>query len=243
MADRVLNFSEFQGKYSVDREQDSAAAYDEMSKASDNFQEGFDEDTYEETPIGAKRPISSGESTPPQPGEMGAPSFNHDSGIESPDEEEPAEEEEINPTYGQVDSNDSGNPEDEDEEEDGDEDEEEEDEEEDGDDDEDANESMRWGSSKGVVLESFHSFSNRSGQPRDYDSISNSIEFEDLDLEDEDDEGMICWVKCQSCGSKKEIEPGHDPFHPRNIDDSDSWWQGSEYGMQCGCNMELGCNM
>ncbi len=245
MADRVLNFSEFQGKYSVDKEQDAAAAYDEMSKASDNFQEGFDEDTYEENPIGAKRPISNGESTPPQPGEDGAPSFNSESGIESPDEIEDSKQESEdetveNPTFGQYNSDDSGNPEEDEEEDDEDDEEDDEEEEEEDDEDDDANESLKLGSNKGIVLESFRDFEASSSQPKDYDSISNSIEFEDFPEESKE---MECWVRCQSCGDKKSIKAGHDPFHKNNVEDQNSWWQGSEYGMQCGCNMELGCNM
>ena len=34
-----------------------------------------------------------------------------------------------------------------------------------------------------------------------------------------------------------DIPAGHDPFAEENIDDPDHWWQGHEFGMQCGCNM------
>ena len=281
MADRVLNFSEFQTKYSQESEQDSAAALSNFSAAADNFSTGFDDSTYDEAPLGPKRPIASGEMTPAQPGDMGAPKFNSSatSGMEFPDEEEESdepiegEEGEVNPTYGAYDYEDGGNPEDEEgeEEEDEDEDEEEEDEDEDeegeeeeDEDEEEANESRSWYRSRGLV-ESFDAFSTRGGQPKEYDKISNEIELIDFsDPDDEegdydadywqddedvpmphDDEGIPlsmhsdddCYAYCKSCGSKKMLEPGDKPYGTMNQMDPDSWWQGTELGMQCGCNM------
>jgi hypothetical protein len=251
MADRVLNFSEFQSKYSEETEQDAAAAYSDMSTAADNFSDGFDEDTYEENPIGPKRPVASGEDTPVQPGEAGAPAFdpNATSGTEFPDEEEvvdDSEETEVNPVYGEYDEDGGGNPEEEDEDIDEDEeDEEDEDEEDEEDEDEESNESFSWGKR---VVESFHEFSTSNRHGGEYDTISDEIElidFDDSDYEDDhqrddqhdhqhDDE---CFVKCKACGQTKVIEPGDKPYGVMNQTDPDSWWQGMELGMQCGCNM------
>jgi hypothetical protein len=269
MADRVLNFSEFQNKYSEESEQDSAVALSNFSTAADSFSAGFDDSTYDEAQLGPKRPISSAEKTPVQPGEAGAPKFNSSatSGTEFPDEaedEEGEEETDVNPTYGAYDYEDGGNPEDDEEEdEDKENDEEEEDEdkendeeeddeeEEDEEDDEETNESRLWNRSKGLV-ESFDTFSNRGGQPREYDDISKEfelIDFSDSDDEDydadywQDDEDVViphdddCYVYCKSCGSKKMLEPGDKPYGTMNQMDPDSWWQGTELGMQCGCNM------
>lgn len=252
MADRVLNFSEFQTKYSQESEQDSAAALDNFSAAADNFSTGFDDSTYDEAPLGPKRPIASGEMTPVQPGDDGAPKFdsNATSGMEFPDDEESdenieGEEGEVNPTYGAYDYEDGGNPEDEE----GSENEEEEDEneeEEDEDENEEANESKSWYRNRGLV-ESFDTFSTRGGQPKEYDRISDEIELIDFsDSNDErgdydsdhwQDDDDDCYTYCKSCGSKKMLEPGDKPYGTMNQMDPDSWWQGTELGMQCGCNM------
>jgi len=271
MADRVLNFSEFQNKYSEESEQDSAVALSNFSTAADSFSAGFDDSTYDEAQLGPKRPISSAEKTPVQPGEAGAPKFNSSatSGTEFPDEAEDEEETDVNPTYGAYDYEDGGNPEDDEDEEEeedkeGDEEEDEkEDEKEDEDKEEETNESRLWNRSKGLV-ESFDTFSNRGGQPREYDDISKEfelIDFSDSDDEDydadywKDDEDVVipyddeglplsghshdddCYVYCKSCGSKKMLEPGDKPYGTMNQMDPDSWWQGTELGMQCGCNM------
>lgn len=246
MADRVLNFSEFQGKYSEETAQDVAASLSDFSTASDNFASGFDETTYDETPIGPKRPISDGGSTPAQPGEDGAPKFNPNStsGIELPgedeeDEEDLEDEEEINPTYGDYNFEDVGNPEDD--EEDDEEDEEEDDESEDEDDEDDVSESRFWKSSR-VLVESFDDFTiNNRRQPREYDRVSDEVELIDFSEPDDihhiEDDGEECYVICKSCGSKKKIENGDKPFGTMSQMDPDSWWQGSKAGMQCGCNM------
>lgn len=76
MADRVLNFSEFAGKYSQDSEIDAAAGYTEFSKSSDKFTDAFDETTYDQPQLGPKRPVAGGNAmTPAQPGAEGAPAF------------------------------------------------------------------------------------------------------------------------------------------------------------------------
>jgi len=244
MADRVLNFSEFQSKYSEETEQDAAAAYSDMSTAADNFSDGFDEDTYEENPIGPKRPVASGEDTPVQPGEAGAPAFdpNATSGTEFPDEEEvvdDSEETEVNPVYGEYDEDGGGNPEEEEDEDidEDEEDEEDEDEEDEEDEDEESNESFSWGKR---VVESFHEFSTSNRHGGEYDTISDEIElidFDDSDYEDDHQHDDECFVKCKACGQTKVIEPGDKPYGVMNQMDPDSWWQGMELGMQCGCNM------
>ena len=145
MADnnRVLNFTEFAGKYNQQSEQDAAASYSEFSKASDNFQDGFDEDTYEEGQAGPNRPIASGEETTPlSPDSMPTPT----QGMEAPHDESEEEEEEADDSVGIDDLDDDeyegGNPE---EDQDEDEDEEEEDEDEEDEDEEDeANESAKF---------------------------------------------------------------------------------------------------
>lgn len=105
MSERVLNFSEFFTKYSKEGHVDQASL-DNFTGAAANFEEGFDKDTYDQAPLGPKKPIaSSTETTPPQPGEVGAPTFNAETeeDMVSPDEivaadepegdaEEPAEE-------------------------------------------------------------------------------------------------------------------------------------------------------
>jgi hypothetical protein len=78
MAERVLNFSEFAGKYSQDSKDDSSASSDyvEFSKTSDRFSDAFDDSTYDQPQLGPKRPVSgSATPSPAQPGEEGAPSF------------------------------------------------------------------------------------------------------------------------------------------------------------------------
>lgn len=76
MSDRVLNFSEFYTKYSKEGQVDQASL-DNLTGAAANFEEGFDKDTYDQAPLGPKKPVaSSTEATPPSPGEVGAPAFN-----------------------------------------------------------------------------------------------------------------------------------------------------------------------
>ena len=76
MADRVLNFSEFAGKYSQDSETDASAGYSEFSKSSDKFTDAFDETTYDQPQLGPKRPVAGGNgTTPAQPGAEGSPAF------------------------------------------------------------------------------------------------------------------------------------------------------------------------
>lgn len=75
MPGRVLNFLEFSDKYSNGN--DDQINLDDIKNASSNFEEGFDDDTYDQPQIGANRPISGDyEMTPASPGEEGVPSFS-----------------------------------------------------------------------------------------------------------------------------------------------------------------------
>lgn len=103
MPGRVLNFSEFAGKYSSDDEK----TLDSFTQSSNNFEEGFDKESYNQKPIGPNKPVNTGiEMTPPQPGAVGSPKFTSDvdsdlnapEEIEAPadstEEEEPVDQEE-----------------------------------------------------------------------------------------------------------------------------------------------------
>jgi hypothetical protein len=87
---RVLNFSEFGNKYNKESAQDIAASYSEFTGAADQFQDGFDDTTYDDGgQPGPKRPIEGGnEDSPAQPGEEGTPKYNtdHTEGMEAPRE-------------------------------------------------------------------------------------------------------------------------------------------------------------
>lgn len=202
---RVLNYSEFAGKYSQEAQQDMAASYSEFSKASDNFQEGFDEDTYEEGQSGPKRPLNIGsDETPVQPGEDGAPEFSTEhEGMESPSDEHEEHEEDFSNWSDEDDDDDDdseefegpqpdlsasaagmddegGNPEGEEEEDEDDEDDEEEDEDdEEEEDEEETNESFK----SITLLESFDEFSANS-QPRS--SYASMLDIPELDGEEEE---------------------------------------------------------
>lgn len=90
MPGRILNFAEFFGKYSSDGEK----SLDDFTNAASNFEEGFDDETYNQNQIGPNRPVAGGtEVTPPQPGETGAPKFTSqpDAEMNAPEEEEKEE--------------------------------------------------------------------------------------------------------------------------------------------------------
>lgn len=96
MPGRVLNFLEFSDKYSDGS--DNQVSLDDIKNASSNFEEGFDEETYDQPQIGANRPVSGEyEMTPSSPGESGAPSFTSDNSEEmnAPEENEESDEEEF----------------------------------------------------------------------------------------------------------------------------------------------------
>jgi segregation and condensation protein B len=163
MADRVLNFSEFADKYSDDEELD----VNDVTSASSNFEEGFDDESYDSPEIKPNRPVAGAEGSIPSPDEDGAPSFTSDvdSEMVAPrDEPEEEDNQEVDDSESEVEGSpippvdfdeDGGNPEDEDDEdEEEDEDDEDEDEdEEDDNQDKDTNESLSIG-----MLESFNSF-------------------------------------------------------------------------------------
>jgi hypothetical protein len=143
MSGRVLNFSEFNDKYSSESQSDEKNL-NSFTQASSNFEEGFDKDTYNTDQLGPNRPASDhSEKTPPQPGEIGAPKFSSNNtedmnapeeptGVEKPNEEdqstEPKEEKKITKPEkssghpegeeGDDKQKDSGSPEEEEEEED-----------------------------------------------------------------------------------------------------------------------------
>lgn len=96
MPGRILNFSEFFGKYS----KDSGAKeknLDTFTQSSANFEEGFDKETYDQTQLGPNKPVASGsDATPAMPGEAGAPQFSSTPAeeMEAPDATETGEQEE-----------------------------------------------------------------------------------------------------------------------------------------------------
>lgn len=100
MSERVLNFSEFFTKYSKDG-QDDKVSLDNLTSAAANFEEGFDKDTYDQAPLGPKKPVAaSSEATPPQPGEKGALAFTDETeeDMNAPVETEEEEEEVAEPS-------------------------------------------------------------------------------------------------------------------------------------------------
>jgi hypothetical protein len=87
MPGRVLNFLEFSDKYSGGGDDISL---DDIKNSSSNFEEAFDDDTYDQPEIKANRPVSGEyESTPDQPTGT-ATQFQQEmpEGMEAPDEPE-----------------------------------------------------------------------------------------------------------------------------------------------------------
>ena len=75
MSGRVLNFLEFSDKYS--NVSNEPARIDEITNASSNFEEGIEEETYDQPEIKPNRPVAGNyEMTPALPGETGAPAFS-----------------------------------------------------------------------------------------------------------------------------------------------------------------------
>ena len=75
MPGRVLNFLEFSDKYSDTSNE--PVSVDDITNASSNFEEGFDDETYNQPQIGPNRPVSGEyDMTPAMPGETGAPDFS-----------------------------------------------------------------------------------------------------------------------------------------------------------------------
>lgn len=97
MPGRVLNFTEFSDKYSNGSTE--PASVDDIKNAASNFEEGFDEETYDQPQIGPNRPVAGNyEATPAGPGEEGSPAFSADNteDMNAPqeNEEEPADSDE-----------------------------------------------------------------------------------------------------------------------------------------------------
>jgi type IV secretory pathway VirB10-like protein len=95
MPGRVLTFGEFSNKYSDGNSE--PASVEDIANAASNFEEGFDEETYDQPEIKPNRPVSGNyEMTPAGPGEEGAPNFSADNTEEmnAPQEEESEESEE-----------------------------------------------------------------------------------------------------------------------------------------------------
>jgi hypothetical protein len=120
MPGRVLNFLEFSDKYSNGSAEPTSV--DDIKNASANFEEGFDEETYDQPQIGPNRPVAGNyEATPATPGEEGSPAFSASNtedmnapqeneemeGEESPEEEETEDAEEES----DEDEKEEGNPE------------------------------------------------------------------------------------------------------------------------------------
>jgi type IV secretory pathway VirB10-like protein len=95
MPGRVLNFLEFSDKYSNGSTE--PASVDDIKSAAANFEEGFDQETYDQPQIGPNRPVAGNyEATPATPGEEGAPAFSADNtaDMNAPQENEESPEEE-----------------------------------------------------------------------------------------------------------------------------------------------------
>ncbi len=91
MPGRVLNFLEFSDKYSNGSSE--PLSVDAMTGASANFEEGFDETTYDQPELGPKRPVSGEYEATPAP-DASAISFGQDNSPEmnAPEESEESEE-------------------------------------------------------------------------------------------------------------------------------------------------------
>jgi hypothetical protein len=95
MPGRVLNFLEFSDKYSNGSTE--PASVDDIKNAAANFEEGFDQETYDQPQIGPNRPVAGNyEATPATPGEEGSPAFsaNNTEDMNAPQENEESPEEE-----------------------------------------------------------------------------------------------------------------------------------------------------
>jgi hypothetical protein len=114
MSGRVLNFFEFSDKYSTGNT--DPLGVDSMSSASANFEEGFDDSTYDQPELGPKRPVAGNyEATPAAPGEQGVPAFSQGekSGMAVPEETDEDETTTFPSEYeeDEDEDDDSGNPE------------------------------------------------------------------------------------------------------------------------------------
>jgi hypothetical protein len=207
MPGRVLNFLEFSDKYS--NASSEPTSIDDLTNAAANFEEGFDDTTYDQPQIGPNRPVSGNyEATPSKPGEEGSPAFsaNNTEEMNAPsegtenEEEELPEEEETEPAEGES-------------EEESDEEEEDEDDQEEGNPEAGANPKKKKVEEGITLVKGFSQFVNESyegygNNPNLFDEEEYG-EHEDHDHEEEDD-------TCEMCG---EVSISN------------------EYGYSCGCNM------
>jgi hypothetical protein len=92
MSDRILNFSEFFKRYSKQTNKENSL--DTIMSSPQNFEDGFDETTYDKTQLGPNKPISTSyQATPAQPKfskekeqTMDAPDEDFDIEVEDEDE-------------------------------------------------------------------------------------------------------------------------------------------------------------
>ena len=99
MSERVLNYSEFSKKYASGK---TDRSLDDLKGSAANFEEGFDDDTYDGN-IGPNRPVASSDATTPaQPGDDGT-SFDSDMDMELNPPEEITEPEIVAPEDGEED--------------------------------------------------------------------------------------------------------------------------------------------
>jgi type IV secretory pathway VirB10-like protein len=210
MQGRVLNFLEFSDKYSTGSTE--PATVDDIANAASNFEEGFDETTYDQPEIKANRPVSGEyEMTPATPGSEGAPSFSADNteDMNAPEEtpmenqEEVDHEESESPAEESAEHAEGGSEEDEEEDED-------EEDIEEGNPEAGANPKKKV--EEGFTLvKGFEQFVNEAGYvylPKE--AFSKEGYYADNEGEEEDEE------TCPDCGEV--------PLR-------------NEYGVSCGCNM------
>jgi hypothetical protein len=96
MSGRVLNFTEFSDKYS--NSSNEPVSIDDLTNASSNFEEGFDDETYDQPEIKPNRPVAGNyEITPSAPGETNAPAFSAENteDMNAPQEESDESETEL----------------------------------------------------------------------------------------------------------------------------------------------------
>ena len=96
MSGRVLNFTEFSDKYS--NSSNEPISIDDLTNASSNFEEGFDDETYDQPEIKPNRPVAGNyEITPSAPGDADAPAFSAENteDMNAPQEESDESETEL----------------------------------------------------------------------------------------------------------------------------------------------------
>lgn len=228
MPGRILNFSEFFGKYSTDQGDKGATGFEDFAKASTNFETGFDETSYDKTQLGPNRPIKGVEGAVPAPGETGAPVFKSakPQGMESPEEFETEEPEEFE--EGEEYEEEAPEAEESEELED-----EEEEEFEESEEEEEADETPEpeMGANPRMKKKTNEQY---------YPNFDISTEFSDEDEEEElEDEEMDFGMNPRFASAFNDFESDLEDW------DDSSWEEESdenclscgEFGMQCGCNM------